>query len=560
MNDVCRHALALLMLTTALGCHAPASDQAPAAQAEAPPPTEAEAKLAKYTTVRLTSDLAALSDSERQMVPLLIEAAEAMDEAFWMQAYGDKEALLASIEDPGLRRFAEINYGPWDRLAGNAPFVDGVGPKPKGANLYPADVTAEEIEAAANADELKGLYSLVRRTTDGGLEAVPYSVAFADSYGRAAAKLREAAVLAEDVGLKRYLELRADALLSDDYRASDLAWMDMKTNGIDVVIGPIESYEDQLFGAKTSSEAYVLFKDREWSERLSRYAALLPGLQRGLPVDDAYKTETPGSGSDLNAYDVVYYAGDCNSGSKTIAINLPNDETVQLEKGTRRLQLKNTMRAKFDEILVPIASVLVAPQNRREVSFDAFFANTMFHEVAHGLGIKQTITGKGSVREALKEHASALEEGKADVLGLYMVTSLHEQGELGDVDLTSYYTTFLASIFRSIRFGSSSAHGVANLIRFNYFQEKGAFSRDEEAGTYSIDMDRMQEAIDGLSEAILRLQGDGDHAVVTAFVEQYGEQGEELTADLARLSQAGIAVDIVFEQGMSVLTEASGTI
>jgi hypothetical protein len=515
------------------------------------------ALLAKYTTVRLEADLSQLTDDERRMVGLLIEAAQPMDRAFWLQAYGPPEPFLDGIADPDLRRYAEINYGPWDRLEGNAPFLDGVGDKPLGASFYPADMTREELEAAVAADAagetgLAGQYSMVRRDDGGRLVAVPYSRAFAAEVGQAAARLREAAALATDPGLRRYLELRAEALLTDDYRASDMAWMDMKDNRVDVVIGPIETYEDRLFGYKAAFEAYVLVKDLDWSARLARFAELLPDLQRGLPVPDAYKKERPGPDGDLNAYDVVYYAGDCNAGSKTIAINLPNDEEVQLARGTRRLQLKNAMRAKFDRILVPIADLLIAPDQRRHVTFDAFFANTMFHEVAHGLGIKNTVSGQDTVRRALRDLASAMEEGKADVLGLYMVGELHERGEIESA-LEDSYVTFLAGIFRSVRFGAASAHGRANMVRFNFFAERGAFSRDEGTGTYRVHPERMAAAVAELSETILRLQGDGDHAAASAFLEERGAIGPELEADLARLAGAGIPVDVVFDQGPAVL-------
>ncbi len=511
-------------------------------------------RLAQYTTVKLTTDVKALTEKERQMIPLLIEAARIMDDLFWVEAYGDKEALLASIEDPEVRKYVEINYGPWARLRGNEPFVEGVGPKPPGANFYPPDMTKEEfMEAAANNPALKSLYTMVRRDEQGQLVAIPYHEFFAEKVSKAASLLRQAAELAEDPGLKRYLMLRADALLTDDYQPSDFAWLDMKNNTIDVVIGPIETYEDQLFGYKASHEAYVLVKDKSWSKRLARYATFLPRLQEHLPVPAAYKREKPGTDSELNAYDAVYYAGEANAGSKTIAINLPNDEEVQLKKGTRRLQLKNAMKAKFDHILVPIAGELIAPDQQKYITFDAFFMNTMFHEVAHGLGIKHTITGRGTVREALKEQASALEEGKADVLGLYMVTQLKDWGELPEVDIRNNYVTFLASIFRSIRFGSASAHGRANLVRFNFFKEYGAFTRDATTGTYRVNMDRMQEAMNALSERILRLQGDGDYEAARAFMEKYGQMDETLKADLTRLQQVGIPVDIVFEQGVDVL-------
>ncbi len=510
-------------------------------------------RLAQYTTVKLTTDLEALTEKERQMIPLLIEAAQIMDDIFWVEAYGDKDALLASIKDPDVRQYVEINYGPWDRLRDNEPFIEGVGPKPPGANFYPPDMTKEEFEAAvAEHPELKSLYTMVRRDDGGNLVAIPYHAFFGDQVSKAAALLRKAADLAEDAGLKRYLELRAEALLTDNYQPSDFAWLDMKNNTLDVVIGPIETYEDQLFGYKASHEAYVLVKDKSWSKRLARYATLLPRLQEHLPVPPEYKQETPGTDSELNAYDAIYYAGEANAGSKTIAINLPNDEEVQLKKGTRRLQLKNAMRAKFDHILIPIARELIAEDQQEYVTFDAFFTNTMFHEVAHGLGIKHTLTGHGTVREALKEQASALEEGKADVLGLYMVTQLKEWGELPEVDIRNNYVTFLASIFRSIRFGSASAHGRANLVRFNFFKEYGAFTRDA-AGTYRVNFDRMEEAMNALSERILRLQGDGDYKAARAFMEKYGRIDETLKADLARLQKAGIPVDVVFEQGVEVL-------
>jgi len=327
--------------------------------------------------------------------------------------------------------------------------------------------------------------------------------------------------------------------------------MDMKTNTLDIVIGPIETYEDQLFGNKAAYEGYVLIKDKAWSERLAHFSAYLPELQKDLPVDDAYKTETPGTDSDLNAYDVVFYAGDCNAGSKTIAINLPNDEEVQLQKGTRRLQLKNAMKAKFDKILVPIADVLIEESQRKHITFDAFFANTMFHEVAHGLGIKNTINGKGTVRQALKEHASALEEGKADVLGLYMIQQLTNKGELTE-DIKDNMVTFMTGIFRSVRFGASSAHGKANMIRFNFFKEKGAFSRNED-GIYKVNFEQMEVAMKDLSNLILTLQGNGDYDGVTKLVAEKGIISGELQADLDRLSSANIPVDVVFEQGIEVL-------
>ena len=506
-----------------------------------------------YADFTLQADLSLLTNNQREMIGVLIEASEIMDDLFWRQAYGDDyKEWLESVGVGDAGRFAEINYGPWDRLDDEQPFIEGVGPKPLGANFYPVDMSKEEFEAAYLPGK-KGLYSLVRRNENGELTLVPYHVAYENELKATADLLRKAAGLAVSQDFANYLKLRAAALISDEFQVSDLYWMDVRDNEIDVVIGPIESYEDRLFGYRAAYESYVLIKDLDWSAELARFAAFLPELQEGLPVPDEYKFETPGSDSDLNAYDVVYYAGHSNAGSKTIAINLPNDEDVQLQRGTRRLQLKNAMRAKFDKILEPIADVLVDESQRQHITFDAFFANTMFHEVAHGLGIKYTIDGSSTVSEALLDVASSMEEGKADVLGLYMVTSLHDAGELGEADLRDYYVTFMTSVFRSIRFGASSAHGKANMVRFNFFVEHGAFVRDAESGRYSVDFERMREAMADLSRLLLTLQGDGDYEGALELTNTKGVIGEQLQADLDRLTSASIPVDITFNQGVAEL-------
>jgi hypothetical protein len=505
-----------------------------------------------YTSFKLTSDLSELSENQRKMIPILIEAANIMDGLFWQQSYGDKDELLSKNMDDKLREFIKINYGPWDRLDGNKSFVEGIDDKSPQANMYPADITKEEFEAA-NLANGKSLYTLIRRDEAGKLIAIPYHEVFKPELTKASALLLEAAALAEDAGFKNYLELRSKALLTSEYFESDMAWMNMTNNPIDFVVGPIENYEDQLFGYKAAFEAYVLIKDLSWSKRLAKYAAMLPALQKGLPVDAKYKTEVPGANSQLNAYDVVYYAGDCNAGSKTIAINLPNDEKVQLEKGTRRLQLKNAMQAKFDKILMPISSALIEEDQQKHITFDAFFANTMFHEVAHGLGIKETINGKGTVRTALKEQASSLEEGKADILGLYMITKMAEMGEFPKDQLMDNYVTFMTSIFRSIRFGAASAHGRANVLRFTFFKEKGAFTRDDATGRYKINFDKMTDAMNALSELILTLQGNGDYEGVTKLMAEKATVDAVLQGDLDRLEKANIPVDVVFDQGVHAL-------
>lgn len=510
-----------------------------------------EERLDIYQPVTLNTDLSHLSSNQKEMLGLLIDAAKVMDDLFWLQAFGeDKKVFLNSIDDEKVRRFADINYGPWDRLKADEAFLQGYKEKPLGAEFYPHNISKKEFEGADIKDK-RGLYSLIK-SQNGKLSSQPFSQAYAKQLAHAAKLLIQAAKLADNKEFANYLNLRAKAITTDNYQPSDMAWMDMKSNPIDIVIGAIETYEDQLYGYRAAYEAYVLIKDEKWSKRLSKYASTLPELQKGLPVADKYKQERPGSDADLNAYDVIYYAGHSNSGGKTIAINLPNDEQVQLEKGTRRLQLKNAMRAKFDHILKPIGDELIVPEQRANITFNAFFSNTMFHEVAHGLGIKNTITNKGTVRQALKEHASALEEGKADILGLYMITQLLNKGLITEGTMEDYYTTFLAGIFRSVRFGASSAHGKANMIRFNYFQEKGAFFRNEK-GRYGVNMTNMNKAMASLSELILRLQGDGDYAGVGKLFKEKGNVSVKLAADLARLQKASIPVDITFVQGKKVL-------
>ncbi len=508
--------------------------------------------LTKYIPVKLTTDITQLSEEEKAMLPHLFAAADIMNDLYWEQAYGNKAQLMATIAQPKLRDFANLNYGPWDRLNGDAPFLDNVEEKPLGANFYPIDMTKEEFEALGLLDE-KGQYSMVRRDEVGKIYTIPYNEFFKEKLNKAAAHLNEAAKICTEPELKNYLKLRADALLSNSYNASDIAWISMKNNTLDIIIGPIEHYEDKLYNYRTSYSAYILVKDKSWSKKLEKYITYLPSLQANLPVDAKYKTEKPNSdGAQLNAYDVIFYAGDCNAGSKTIAVNLPNDEAIQLKYGTRRSQLKNAMRAKFDHILIPIAEELIDKKQRKHITFNAFFSNTMFHEVAHGLGIKNTINGKGMVREALGESFSALEEGKADILGLYMITQLKEQGVLQEGELMDYYVTFLAGIFRSVRFGVSSAHGKANMLRFNYFEQQKAFTRNND-GTYSVNMENMKKAISGLSALILKLQGDGDKAGLEALMAKDGNIGPALQKDLDRLSAKNIPTDVVFEQGLKVL-------
>ena len=506
----------------------------------------------KYAEYTLTTDISHLSDNEKEMLPLLFEAADIMDHLFWLENYGDNAELMARIGDnPDLLKMATITYGPWDGLDGNKSFVEGIGEKPAGAQFYPVDMTDDEWEAFDDPDKTSQ-YTMIVRDENGALKCVWYHDYFAEQIKKAASLLDDASELAGDEEFAEYLRLRAKALRTDDYLESDMQWMDVRNNNIDMVVGPIENYTDARYGIKAAHEAFILVKDQEWTKQLARYAQFVPELQKQLPVPEEYKKEVPGNDVDLAAYDAVYYAGDCNANSKTIAINLPNDERVQLQRGTRKLQLKNSMQAKFDKILSPIAELLMTPESVEHIKFDAFFANVMFHETAHGMGIKETITGKGSVRSALGNQYSAIEEAKADVLGLYLVTKLAEMGEYTNTTMEDNYTTFMAGIFRSVRFGAASAHGKANMLTFNYFQNEGAFTRNED-GLYAIDFEKMKVAVEKLAGDILQCQGNGDYEAAKAWMGEMSVIKPELQADLDRVNEAGIPTDIYFNMGPDVL-------
>ncbi len=546
--------IACLASLALAACQRSAEPASPTPESNAPATTTSYAQqhAGDYAVVPLKADLSAFDDNGKRMIALLVQASQVMDDLYWQQSWPDKAALLAKAPDDATRALIGFNFGPWDRLVEDTPLLPGIGPRPAGGVFYPKDMTKDEFEKA-NLKDKASWYTLLRRNGAGKLITVPYHQAYKPDLERAAGLLRDAAKLSADQSFAHYLTMRADALLSDDFQPSDLAWMDMKSNPVDIVIGPIETYEDQIFGYKAAYEGLVLVKDQTWSAKLARFAKFLPSLQKGLPVPDRYKAEIPGSAADLNAYRAIYYAGNANVGAKTIAINLPNDEQVQLKKGTRRLQLENVMQAKFDTILVPIAKQLIAQDQLKNITFDAFFEDTMFHEVAHGLGIKNTLDGTGTVSNTLKDYASNFEEGKADVLGLYLIDALSNRGELDKTKLQDSYVTFLAGMLRSVRFGAADAHGKANMIRFNFFAERGAFVRDPQSGRYRVDFDKMHDAMNALSAKLLTVQGDGDYAEAKRMTDTMGVVKPELAGDLAKLKDAKIPVDIRFEQGLETL-------
>lgn len=510
-----------------------------------------KAKVEEYAHVELKSDLVSgLNDKEKELVKIFFQVGEITDNLFWKQTFGDK-SKLDTITDPYAKEFAMIHYGAWDRLDNNKPFLSGYGEKLDVCNYYPHDITAEEFEAFNDANK-DSWYTVIRRNDDGSLKSVWYHEAYAEEIGRICALLEKAVTLAEDPGLKNYLEKRIEAFKTDDYLASDLAWMDMKDSKVDFVTGPIESYDDMFRETKTSYESFVLLKDEARSKDLAKFVSMLPALQKELPCAPEYKTFVPGTSSDLNVYDAVYYAGDCNAGSKTIAINLPNDERVHALKGTRRLQLRNSMKAKFDKILMPIGELIVTPEQQKYLNFDAFFWNVTFHEVAHGLGVKQTINTNESVDAVMGTEKTSWEEAKADILGLFMVTKLVEMGEITNITAEDAIATYIAGILRSVRFGAASSHGKANMMCFNYMEKAGAFSRDAK-GQYVIDFQKAKEAMNGWAELILKTQGDGNVEFAAKYRAENGGITPALQADLDKINGAGIPRDITFIQGVDVL-------
>ena len=516
------------------------------------PQSKIEKLLMNYADVKLEADLTALSENQKQMLPLLIDAAKIIDELYWIQTCSKKDEVMNSITDENVKKYFMINYGPWDKLAGMESFVEGIPERPYGANFYPSDMSYQEFDEFSDLDKYNS-YTLIRRNEIGGLQTVPYHKAYNEKLAKIAELLNKAASLSEDKGFKKYLEMRATSLITDKYYNSDIAWMEMKDNLMDFIIGPIEDVEDRLYYTKASYQSMVLLKNKQSSKDLEKYSLLIPYLQQNLPVDAKYKTEMPGELSDIMVYDVLYCSGNWNAGSKKIAITLPIDGQVQLKVGSRKLQFKNVMEAKFDKILMPISELLIDDDQLKHVKSKAFFENTMFYEVGSALGIKNTINNKGLVSDALKDQNNIIAECKNDILSLFFVTKLYDMGEMNGGDLMDNYVTYMADVFRSVRFGISNDQGVANMIRFYYFEDLGAFSRNEKTEKYSIDFDKMKNAMLKLSEEILTIQGDGDYEAAKKLVDEKGFIRDELLNDLYRIQKKRIPKDVVFIQGLNEL-------
>ena len=508
-------------------------------------PESVKSKLDAYATVEIGGQsFSGISDNGKQVLDYYKLICGEVDNIYWDQSFGDRTEMTKLPTD-AQRVFALVNYGPWDRLDGTS-FVEGYGERPLGANFYPADMTDAEFEALDDPDKLSP-YTLIRRGEDGKLKVVWYHDAYKESIDRIANYLHAAADYTIKPSVRNYLLKKIDALRTDSYHDSDLAWIEMNDSKMDLVIGPNMTKDDRRYGIKASYEAYALLKNLALTEVLSEYTAMIPELQKALPCPDEYKTFVPGTSSNIFAYDALSYAGASNAGIKKIALNLPYDPKVQAEVGTRTALLNNVIRAKFNKIVRPAGRLLIEKEQQPNLDVDAFFWNIAFREVAHGLGVKETVNGKGSVAEALGNEALTLEEIKGDVVGVFLNLHLIEKGLVEHtVTREDAITTFVTGLIRSARFGNAEALGRANIVCYNYLKEQGAFGHNH-SGLYHIDYDKAEAAIASLAGQVLTLQATGDREGADAFVAKYSTVGESLSQDFAAMLRAGIPTDVRFQ-------------
>jgi hypothetical protein len=516
-----------------------------------------DAKIRRFAPTTLTADTSRLSAGDRRALAKIIEAAKLMDPLYLTQVWSGNPALKRRLEaDKSASGWARLHYfrlnvGPWSRLDGNEPFVAGVPRrKPHHANYYPDDMSKEEFNAwvatlpAEDKARATGFFHLIRRGADGKLKTVPYSAEYREFLVPAARLLREAAELTTNATLKSFLSKRADAFLSDDYYESDVAWMDLDAP-IDVTIGPYETYEDELFSYKAAFESYVTLRDEAESQKLAKFGGYLQELEDNLPLEARYRNPKLGAASPIRVVNEVFSSGEGNRGVQTAAFNLPNDERVVKEKGSKRVMLKNVQEAKFQKTLVPISRVVLAPAERRALSFESFFTHILAHELMHGLGPHNINVGgqPTTVRRQLKELYSAIEEAKADITGLWALQYLMDKGLVDKKLERSMYTTFLASCFRSVRFGITEAHGKGIAVQFNYLTDEGAIRFDESSGTFQIDESRIKEAVTKLTREILTLQAEGSHAKAKAMLDKYGVIRPPMQRALARLGNVPVDIE-----------------
>ncbi|HEY0173980.1 MAG TPA: hypothetical protein VGB98_23390 [Pyrinomonadaceae bacterium] len=518
---------------------------------------ELNAKIRRFAPTVVTADTSRLSAGDRRALQKIVEAARLFDPLFLRQVWSGNVALEKRLEADrtplGRARlhYFRINDGPWSQLDDNVAFLAGVpGEKPPTAAHYPDDMTKEEFETwvatlpEAEKQKATGFFHAVRRDAAGKLRLVPYSEEYRDFLAPASALLRQASELTDNATLKNFLSKRADAFLSNDYYESDVAWMDLDAP-IDVTIGPYETYSDGFFGYKAAFEAYVTLRDEAETGKLARFSGLLQDLENNLPLDPRHRNPKLGAAAPIRVVNVVYSSGEGNSGVQTAAFNLPNDEKVVNEKGSKRVMLKNVQEAKFQKTLVPISRVVLSPADRRNVSFEAFFTHVLAHELMHGLG-PQTITVGGretSVRQELKDAHSAVEEAKADITGLWAMQYLMDKGTLDRRLEQSLYTTFLASAFRSVRFGLKGAHGRGVALQFNYLTDEGAIKYDPATKTFAVVPTRIKEAVRKLTRELLTLEAEGSYDAAKAMLAKYGVVRPEMQGALERLKDVPVDIE-----------------
>jgi hypothetical protein len=519
-------------------------------------PGEADlaAMTARFAPVEVGADLSALPPSEQRALARLIEAARVMDAIFLRQVWAGNEALLVALagDDTPLGRarlrYFLINKGPWSRLDQHAPFIPGVPAKPGGANFYPLDATRDEVARwfdslpPAERAEATGFFTVIRRDPQGRLVAVPYSVEYRSELALAAAALEEAAALTAEPALRRYLSLRAQAFRTNDYYASDVAWMELDS-AIEPVIGPYEVYEDEWFNYKAAFEAFVTLRDPAETAKLASFAAHLQELEDHLPMDPRYRRPTVGPLAPIRVVNVVFTAGDANRGVQIAAFNLPNDERVIREKGSKRVMLKNIQEAKFRRVLVPIADRVLRPADRQRVGFEAFFTHILMHELLHGLGPHELVLGgqRTTVRQQLKETYGVIEEAKADVAGLWALDYLVRKGVVDERIGDGMYATFLASVVRSLRFGATEAHARAVALQLNTWLDEGAVGLDTE-GRLVLAPNKLREAITLLARRLLTIQAEGRYEEARALIDRLAVVRPELQRVLDRVRD--VPVDI----------------
>ena len=526
--------LATVIAVVLAACAAP--KEAPKVSESKAPDDSLAAKIRRFAPTDLSADTSVLSENDRKALDKLIEAAKLLDPLFLRQVWSGNEALLKKLEadssPEGRERlhYFMLNKGPWSRNEKNEPFIDGVPhEKPKQAGFYPDDMTRDEFNAwvsgLSEQDKKRatGFFTVIRRGSDGKLKIVPYHEEYREFLEPAAKLLKEAAELTTNASLKTFLTKRADAFMSDDYYASDVAWMDLDSP-IDVTIGPYETYEDELFGYKAAFEAFITLRDEAESAKLIKFSGYLQELENNLPIDPRYRNPKLGAASPIRVVDNVFCSGDGNRGVQTAAYNLPNDEQVVKEKGSKRVMLKNVQEAKFKQVLVPISKVVLDPSQQSQIGFDAFFTHILAHELMHGLGPHNIKVGgrDTNVRKELKELYSTIEEAKADITGLWALQYLIDNGSLDRQLGRDLYTTYLASSFRSVRFGLEEAHGKGQAIQFNYLLDEGGIKLDEAAGTFSIDTAKIKDAVRKLAGEILTIEAEGSYEKAKAMLDKYG--------------------------------------